>query len=227
MLMGCLFGAAAFGGVFVVAAARPLVVERVARGFLTRQLERELGIHEGAATPDMLETLVEGIVGGLPRTPSELVVVRPERLREAVRSAEATGPSQPARAPAEQSGKDYRTLAEAAYRRLIVELVHELRIFSGTTCVLFAATVVLAASRRRDARQLLLPACILAGATCFASVTYLISQRWFWTFLTADYVGYGYLVLTAGIAALLVDIAYNRGRVTSIIARRLWWWPTG
>jgi hypothetical protein len=83
---------------------------------------------------------------------------------------------------------------------------------------------LLAAWRGRDSLFLLLPAAILTGATCLAGASYFLAEDWLLAFVTGGYAVYGYLVVWGTAAALLADVALNRGRVSAVVARALWYW---
>jgi hypothetical protein len=151
-------------------------------------------------------------VRNLPSQTKELTLPRPDRLQEIIRPATAEDQQLAAR-------------ASAAYLRLWGDLLHEVRVFATCNFALFAFTTLLAIGRKQDTRHLVLPAGILAGATCLAVVSYLVLQDWVWTFLTGGYVGFWYILVVGTAASLLADVACNRARVSSIIAGALLNWP--
>jgi hypothetical protein len=79
--------------------------------------------------------------------------------------------------------------------------------------------------RRDDAHFLIVPAAIFTSTTCVAVIAYVTQPNWLWEVLTADDLGYVYGLLVFVSAGLLVDIACNRARVSSVLARAFWFWP--
>ena len=48
-----------------------------------------------------------------------------------------------------------------------------------------------------------------------ATYFYVFNQNWLWTIVFNDYWGWSYLVFVGVLFAFLMDIAFNRGRITT------------
>ena len=199
-----------FGGTFIASFVAPGVVERAANDFVLHRVQRELREQFGPEAVPSRDALL-AVLGGLPDRAREVGVVRSDLLREQL--------------AANQGNPDALEAGSRAYERLHAEFIQELRIFAGSNFVLFAFTAWLTVVRRDHTRNLVAPATLLATVTVLSAILFLTGQDWAWTFLTGDYVGYGYFLAVAAVSALLVDIAWYRARIASIISRALWWWP--
>jgi hypothetical protein len=192
----------AFGGTLaLIALDRPLA-ERAAEGVLAVKVRRDLA----SGTADDPRAALDRLARTMPPGTRGLKVLRPERLG----------------AP---SGPEF--VRSTSYQELLDHLLDEVRRLSLWNVALFAATGLLAAWRRRDSVYLVLPAAILATATCLATASYFLAEDWLFAFLTAGYAFYSYLLVWAATAALLADIAFNRARVSALLARALWHWQPG
>jgi hypothetical protein len=109
-----------------------------------------------------------------------------------------------------------RSFGEGQYRALMTELIGDLRIFAGSNCALFLLAA-LAAWRTSSGWRALALSGILAGSALVATSFYLFRQNWLQTLLLSDFVGYGYVVWVMLLAAVLSDIAFNRGRILAHI----------
>jgi hypothetical protein len=132
----------------------------------------------------------------------------------------------------EQVGLAFDRIADfvrGRYDELIGNLVRDLRIFTAVNAALFAlAFFALRSSERGRSpatakagteRAAVTVAAILVITALAGAALYLFAQRWLFTILFADYVGYGYLVWVAAVGAVLSDIAFNRGRVFRAMAQ--------
>jgi hypothetical protein len=199
-----------FGGLFITSFVAPTSVERAADDLVIHRVQRELRQQFGPEAVPSRDALLT-LLGSMPERAREVGVVRSDLLREHL--------------TANQGNPDALEAGRRAYERLRAELIRELRIFAGSNFVLFAFTAWLTVVRRADTRNLVAPAALLATVTLLSAILFLVGQDWAWTFLTGDYAGYGYFVVVAAVSGLLIDIAWYRARVASIIARALWWWP--
>jgi hypothetical protein len=199
VLAVALAGTVFFGSALaVIALDRPLA-ERVAERLLAAQIRRDLASDRGGDPGAALDRLART----LPPGTRALKVLRPERLGRTSRAELARSP---------------------AYEKLLDQLLDEARRFSLWNLGLFAATALLAAWRPPRSPYLLMPAAILTGATCLAAASYFLAEDWLFAFLTGGYAVYGYLVIWGAAAALLADVAFNRTRISALLARVFWHW---
>ena len=106
---------------------------------------------------------------------------------------------------------------QGTYMKVTAELRRDIRIFTGTNTAVFLLLVLVAATRRRAARHLMLPAVLLVCATLICSYFYVFQQDWLLTIIYGDYTGLAYLVYLGIVFAILMDIVLNRGRITAEI----------
>jgi hypothetical protein len=90
--------------------------------------------------------------------------------------------------------------------------------------ILFLAALLVVKSRCGAAYGLV-PAAVLAVSTVLSIVTYFAARDWFWSFLSGDYAGVGYLMLVGSVAMLLADILWNHARIVKAVLRLFWWIP--
>jgi hypothetical protein len=93
--------------------------------------------------------------------------------------------------------------------------LREFRIFCGSNALAFALLGIVTLLRQRATLQLLLPAFVTVGAVSVTGALYLFNQNWLHTIVFGQYVGLAYPLYLAGVALLLIDIAFNRARVTT------------
>lgn len=105
--------------------------------------------------------------------------------------------------------------ARGQYEESVTGLVRDLRIFAGVNAGLFL--LVLLAVRIVGTTEGAAPRVILwllLASTALSIAGYVFLQDWFYTFVTGDFVGYGYAAWVGGIFLLLLDWVLNRGRAT-------------
>jgi hypothetical protein len=193
---------AVFGGAFVVTSCAPSLVTRAVESHVIEQARRA-----GTIDPDLV---VRRRVGSLPERGQEYAVVRPNVLL------------------GQREGTDAATRdddVERRYQQRLGQLVHELRVSAGATCALYALAAFLCARRRRPADPLLMPTLLLASTAGLGAAMFLLKRDWFWALLTGQYFVASYVAFLGLISALLLDIAFNRARICSSIARIFWHWP--
>lgn len=108
-------------------------------------------------------------------------------------------------------------LVKGKYYRIIYELLHDLRIFSGVNFMLFLSIVAVLLLKSAAAKPLLLPAGLLFVSTIASIGIYLLGQNWFYTLLFSNYMGWGYLAYVAVIFAFLMDIVFNGAQITAAV----------
>lgn len=103
------------------------------------------------------------------------------------------------------------------YLELVRALISEIRTFSGLNAALFAFVLALLAAKWRNPKVVFLPAVLLLAATGTCALLYIFHQNWFLSIFLQDYAGHWYLAYVAVVFAFLVDVAFNRARVTRSI----------
>ncbi|MGD9811380.1 MAG: hypothetical protein AB7U35_08625 [Sphingobium sp.] len=101
------------------------------------------------------------------------------------------------------------------YETVIGELRTDLNIFAGSSAALLATSFLLSLFKQNAARHLLPIAVTLTLSTALTSVWYVLGQNWVMTVIFSDYWGWGYPLMQGFLAALLLDIGVNAGRITT------------
>jgi len=117
----------------------------------------------------------------------------------------------------EKSEPQLRNLIEGQYGEIVSSLLRDLRIFTASNLVAFAALLLLSFVKSGYVRQLFLPGLLLAVASIITSVIYIFGQNWFFTILYNDFVGMAYIVWLVLVYGFLCDIALFKARITSSI----------
>lgn len=103
------------------------------------------------------------------------------------------------------------------YLEIVSNLKTDLQIFLGTNCLMFLILFSLSFFKPRAIAHLFFPGVLLFLATLLSSSIYILGQNWFYSILYNDYMGFGYLAYLAVIFGLLLDIAFNKAKVTAEI----------
>lgn len=101
------------------------------------------------------------------------------------------------------------------FSSVLSELRADVSLFSGANSTLFLAAFLLALFKGRASVHLLPVSLSLIAATAVASSLYLFQQDWLQTVLFNSYWGGSYLFLVGILACALIDIALNKGRITT------------
>lgn len=109
----------------------------------------------------------------------------------------------------------FKAGALAQYRKLLRNLVVDVRIFSGSNLSVFTLLILVSLLKPTAFRVLWLPGGLLYVATIGATCFYIFGQDWFFTVLTDDFVGFGYLSYIGVLYGFLLDIVFNKARVTN------------
>ncbi|MCP5396276.1 MAG: hypothetical protein H6918_06030 [Sphingomonadaceae bacterium] len=107
------------------------------------------------------------------------------------------------------------------YEKVIGELRTDLNIFAGSNAALLALSFVLSLVKQGAARHLLPISLALTLSTALMSIWYLLGQNWAMTVIFSEYWGWGYPLAQGILAALLLDIAFNSGRITTEFFNRI------
>lgn len=108
-------------------------------------------------------------------------------------------------------------LIESKYRDVAQALLREVKIFSAANGIVFLLLTVTAWCWTRPPLQLLAPAVVMGGAAVLTSAVYLLNQNWLQTILFGDYVGLYYIPYLLVALSFLVDVVFNKGRITILL----------
>ncbi len=106
-------------------------------------------------------------------------------------------------------------IIHGGYMSVVNELRREIRIFTGTNAVAFLLLLLVSFAKPGAARHLLFPGVLLLLSTVFCAWLYVTSQDWLLTLIHGDYMGWAYAFYVGLVFGFLLDIALNRGRVTT------------
>jgi hypothetical protein len=103
----------------------------------------------------------------------------------------------------------------ATYMEVVTDLKREIRIFTATNAAAFLLLVLISFAKPAATRHLLFPGMLLLIATLMCAYLYVSSQDWLLTIIHGSYVGWAYAAYLGVVFLFLVDIAMNRGQVTT------------
>lgn len=113
------------------------------------------------------------------------------------------------------------TFMYQSYVNTIEKLLKDLRIFSGTNFLIILLLTFLLFYNKLFTSQLELLAEVVIVTTLIGTAFYFFNQNWFLTMLLNDYVGFTYLIYWAILFSFLIDIAFNKARVTTLVAEAI------
>jgi hypothetical protein len=229
-----IFGILLFGILFSVTFVSPEKVENSAKSFVKSQIEKEVRAKQQAISESSVTEAAFNIAGKLgiekEKIQADLDNDLPEKIASIV-AAMCGYDCEKKKASAESIATGYMDriksiqIAEATlsdvvkgkYLEIVSNLKLDLRIFLGSNLVMFFVLVAISFLKPRAVQHLFLPGLLLVVATIVASGIYIFGQDWFYTILYNDYMGFGYLLYIAFIFGFLIDITFNKARVTSEI----------
>jgi hypothetical protein len=107
-------------------------------------------------------------------------------------------------------------MAAGHYQDVMEQLRHDLRIFAGSSFLAFVFAVGLSLLRGQAARHLLPVSMALTTATILAIIWYVFGQDWVIAVIFNDYWGWAYAAVICTLTGLMLDIALNKARITSL-----------
>jgi hypothetical protein len=230
VLVLSVLGALFFGGALLLSWANPLLVERATREVLRIEVERRVEAGFDGPSGSSLAALARHARSQSdPRTRATWEAIRrelPWRVEKVIaRMHEADCPCRQrlTTSAAETGGLGtwlqhrgrLSAFIESAYGIVSRQLMREYRIFTASNALAFLLLGAITLARPKASLQLLLPALVLVCAVAVTAGFYLFGQDWLHTIVFGDYVGWGYALYLAGVAAFLADIAFNHARVST------------
>ena len=226
-----IFGVLLFGILFSVTFASPEKVEDSAKGFVKSQIEKEVRVKQEALKESSVTEAALNIAGRLglekDKIQADLDNDLPEKIasivaamcgydcekKKALTQSIATGYMDRIKRIqiAEHTLSD---VVKGKYLEILGNLKVDLRIFLGSNLAMFFILVAISFLKPEAVQHLFLPGLLLVVATIVASGIYIFGQDWFYTILYNDYMGFGYLLYIAVIFGFLIDITFNKARVT-------------
>lgn len=109
------------------------------------------------------------------------------------------------------------SLIVGEYQTVMDELRTDLKVFSGSNFLALFFALGLSVFRGKASAHILPIAVALTTATCLAIVWYAFGQDWVMTIIFSNYWGWAYAIILAVLSVLMIDIAANKARVTSVL----------
>jgi hypothetical protein len=232
VLIVSIVGAVVFSGAFITSFARPVLVERLMRQLLQKELEQRSSAAIAALDGSALSGIARRVVGlnaaQIQDAKRKLSERLPERIAAVV--AEMSDSKCECRKVVAAGVKgvlEARILTLATtnerltgfvrekYRQIAAALLLEFRIFTASNAVVFILLGSTLLVRRGAALQLLLPVAVLLIAAGTVAFFYLFKQDWLHTIFFGNYVGFGYLAYLAVAIGFLADVILNRARMST------------
>jgi hypothetical protein len=228
------FGVLLFGSLFAVTFVSPEAIEDSAKGFVTYQIEKEVRDKQRAVSHSTVASQALDIAVRLgfekDKLQEDLDNKLPEKIASIIASmcgydcekrkilAQSIASGYMERIKSIQVAENTLSdIVKDKYIEIVGNLKYDLRIFLGTNFVMFLILLGVSFSKPGAVAHLFLPGLLLFSATILSSSIYIFGQDWFYTILYNDYMGFGYLAYVAAIFGVLVDIAFNKARVTTEI----------
>lgn len=229
-----IFGILLFGALLAVTFVSQERVENSAKGFVKSQIEKEISEKQKAMSESSTVKAALNISGTLglekEKIRADLDNKLPEKIASIVEAmcgydcekkktlSKSIGTGYMERINSIQiSESTLSDLVKGKYLEIVSNLKIDLRIFLGSNLAMFLILAAVSFLKPRAVQHLLLPGLLLAVATIVASGIYIFGQDWFYTILYNDYMGFGYLIYIAVIFGLLVDVTFNKAKVSSEI----------
>ncbi len=229
-----LLGITIFGILLSLTFMSPKTVEESAKGFIKLQIEKEIRENQYLSSHTNISNKAQNITARLgfekDRIQDDLDNKLAEKLASILASmcgydcekkqalARAITSSYLGRIKNIELAKNtLGDIVKGKYLEIVSNLKADLRIFLGANLFMFFLLLAVSLSRPKAIEHLFLPGLLLLTATILSSSIYIIGQDWLYTILYDDYMGFGYLAYIAVIFSVLIDIAFNKARVTTEI----------
>jgi hypothetical protein len=228
------FGVLLFGLLFSVTFVSPEVIENSAKGFIKYQIEKEVRDTHQVVTQSNVANKALEIAGRLgfekEKIQEDIDSTLPEIIASLIASmcgydcekkkvlAQSIASGYLERIKSiELAQNTLGDIVKGKYIEIVGNLKVDLRIFLGTNFVMFLILLTVSFTKPKAIAHLFLPGILLLVATTLSSSIYIFGQDWFYTILYNDYMGLGYLAYVSVIFGVLVDIVFNKARVTTEI----------
>lgn len=229
-----IIGALLFSLLLSVTFVSPEKIEASAKGFVKMQIEKEVRAKQSAISDSSAAEYALNIAEGLGIDKARIQKNLDDDLPEQIASVLASMcgyDCEKKKALTQSITAGYiekiksiqiaeNTLSDiikGQYLKIVSNLKLDLRIFLGTNLTMFLILFVVSLAKPRAVAHLFLPGLLLVVATTLSSAIYIFGQDWFYTILYNDYMGFGYLVYIVVIFSVLLDITFNKARITTEI----------
>lgn len=229
-----LLGLLLFSSLFGLTYGMPETVEESAKGFVKAQVEREI---KEKYQESRLSTLVEksrllandlgyeeqkiqeNIRNKLPEIIAEFIASSCGydcEKKKALTKSITTGYLERI-THLQMAQQNLGEIIKGKYIEIVGNLRSDLRIFLSTNAIMFMILLLISFLKPKAIAQLYIPGIFLFVSTVTSSCIYIFGQDWFYTILYNDYMGYGYIAYIGVIFGFLMDVAFNKARVTTEI----------
>ncbi|MES9852460.1 MAG: hypothetical protein ABW170_11575 [Candidatus Thiodiazotropha sp. L084R] len=216
----------------------PDAFEESAKGFVKSQIEKEVREKYSESKASTLADKALQIVGNLGyeekqirrdlnnNLPEKIASVIAEMCgydcekKKAVAKSIASGYMERI-AKLQVAQQELGSIIKGKYIKIVNDLRTDLRIFLGSNAVMFLILLFLSFLKPKAISHLFLPGVFLLISTIAASAIYLFGQDWFYTILYNDYMGYGYMAYIGVIFGFLMDVTFNKAKVTTELFNRI------
>jgi len=229
-ILGCLL----FGALFYLTFGISDSVERAGQAFIKYQVEKEvkekLGSSRVVGFKEKAKALADKYKIDIDKTKQDLENNLPHKIASVIaamcrmdcekkkRLENSLESGYKERISTLSLAKDKLTnLIEGKYHEVVENLTRDVRIFLGSNTFLFLLLLAASFLKPQAVRHLFVPSILLLVATAISSGIYIFGQNWFFTIIYNDYMGFGYVAYIAIIFGFLIDIIFNKARVTTEI----------
>jgi hypothetical protein len=229
-----ILGLALFGLLFGSTYGIPEVVEKSAKGFVKKQIEDEIrekyqNIKASTLSEKALtianglgyeeNKIRENIQNKLPEKIAEIIAslcgYDCERKKKLTKSITAGYVERIANIQVAQH--QLGQIIKDKYMEIVGNLRMDLRIFLASNATMFLILLLISSLKPKAVSHLFLPGCLLLISTIASSAIYIFGQDWFYTIIYYHYMGVGYLTYIFFIFGFLMDIVFNKARITTEI----------
>lgn len=228
-----LLGILLFGTLFIFTYGVPDVIEKSAKTFIKSQIEREIKWkYEHSEKTQAVKEKAILLANKFGMEEEELKQYIKEKLPEKIASVVASMcgyDCEKEKQLAASITKGYldkisslkiaqKTIGEiikSKYMEIVRNLKIDIRIFLGSNFTMFLILLLVSFLRPNAIGHLFLPGVFLFISTAISSCIYIFGQNWFYTIIYNNYWGFGYLIYILVVFGFLMDIAFNKARVTT------------
>ncbi len=230
-----LLGILLFGALFIFTYGVPEAIEKSAKTFIKSQIEKEIKqkYQKSEKTQSVKEKAIL-LANKFGMQEEELKQYIKEKLPEKIASVVASMcgyDCEKEKQLAVSITKGYlekisnlkiaqKTLGDiikSKYLEIVTNLKIDVRIFLGSNFAMFSILLLVSFLKPNAIAHLFLPGVFLFVSTSISSCIYIFGQDWFYTIVYNSYLGFGYLIYILVIFGFLMDITFNKARVTTEI----------
>lgn len=102
-----------------------------------------------------------------------------------------------------------------SYMLVMQKVLDDVKIFSGSNFFILVLLLLFLHMKPSSTKILEILAGLMLVSILISSYFYIFNQNWFFTLIFDSYVGFGYLVYLGIVFGFLVDIGFNKARVTT------------